>query len=148
MTDDTEQLVFTKRIIEVREGDRRLLYLLQGPKGAVQLVAYVLLPDSPMMKVIGDNAGGLWDAYPVDGGFLMPLDLGYHSPVFMYAGQEPLEQACEWLDGEPCYYDGSTPNAERLFRDWNERGQDDSHIEYILTLFYRGTFGERTDSDI
>jgi hypothetical protein len=37
-------------------------------------------------------------------------DIGYHSPVPMYEGQDPMSEKCTLLDGT-CYYDGSTLNA-------------------------------------
>lgn len=42
-------------------------------------------------------------------------DLGYHSPVQMYDGQEPISDACEFLpDGGACFYDGSGLNAQKV----------------------------------
>lgn len=75
----------------------------------------------------------------------LPADLGYHSPKPMYPDQKPMGSEkfdflntetlrgetgdieiptrvetgtftpCEYLDGKPCYYDGSTLNAERIY---------------------------------
>ena len=75
----------------------------------------------------------------------LPADLGYHSPKPHYPDQLPMGaekfdfehketlkgatgdieiptrvktgtfDPCEWLDGKPCYYDGSTLNAEPMF---------------------------------
>lgn len=41
----------------------------------------------------------------------LPADLGYHSKKPRYDGQEPIAAACEFCDGQPCYYDGSGLNA-------------------------------------
>ena len=51
--------------------------------------------------------------------FFLPMaaDLGYHSPVPMYDGQSPLLETCEYLDGKPCYYDGSTLYADKIFNE-------------------------------
>ena len=44
-----------------------------------------------------------------------PADIGYHSPVPYYEGQEVIQQSCEYLNGKPCYYDGSSLNAVKYF---------------------------------
>lgn len=44
----------------------------------------------------------------------MPVDLGYHSNVPIYAGQKPISSDCHYLGG-PCYYDGSTLAADDVF---------------------------------
>lgn len=45
----------------------------------------------------------------------MAANLGCHSPVPQYEGQESLTKSCSYLDGRPCYYDGSIRNAEEVF---------------------------------
>ena len=45
----------------------------------------------------------------------MPTDLGYHSPRPIYEEQTPITEKCRWLNNGPCYYDGSTLNAEEPF---------------------------------
>lgn len=42
-------------------------------------------------------------------------DLGYHSPRPMYEGQKP-RPACPHLNGQPCYYDGTTLGAVGPFK--------------------------------
>jgi hypothetical protein len=44
-----------------------------------------------------------------------PWDLGYHSYIPMYEGQTAIN-SCEWLDGKPCYYDGSSLEADRIYK--------------------------------
>jgi hypothetical protein len=44
----------------------------------------------------------------------MPADIGYHSPVPKYEGQEPMGK-CDLLPQGFCYYDGSGLNADRYF---------------------------------
>ena len=41
----------------------------------------------------------------------MPADLGCYSKTPHYDGQTPIENSCEYCDGQPCYYDGSGLNA-------------------------------------
>lgn len=89
--------------------------------------------------------GILTDTFMADLLEPMPADLGCHSPKPLYEGQLPMGAErfdwdkketlhgetgdieiptrvktdtftpCEYLDGGPCYYDGSTLNAERIF---------------------------------
>lgn len=42
---------------------------------------------------------------------VMAADLGFHSPTPRYDGHESMGP-CEYLGGEPCYYDRSGLNAE------------------------------------
>lgn len=81
-----------------------------GPRGAVQFVLYTgwhlphvreELDARPSRKRCLDHP--------------MPADLGYHSPIPTYEGQEEWgRDNCELL-GCRCYYDGSGLNAERIY---------------------------------
>jgi hypothetical protein len=53
----------------------------------------------------------------------VPYDLGYHSPVPMYDGQEPISDNCE-ITGGDCYYDGSTLAAENIYKILLYHGSD------------------------
>lgn len=54
-----------------------------------------------------------------------PADLGYHSPIPTYEGQESWgRDNCELLGGCRCYYDGSGLNAERIFDVLRAEGSD------------------------
>jgi hypothetical protein len=44
----------------------------------------------------------------------LPADIGYHSPMPMYEGQNPMSGKCDVLGGV-CYYDGSSLNARQPF---------------------------------
>lgn len=53
-----------------------------------------------------------------------PADLGYHSPIPTYEGQEDYgHDDCHLLGGR-CYYDGSGLNAERIFDVLRAEGSD------------------------
>ena len=69
----------------------------------------------------------------------LPADVGYHSPVPMYEGQEPISEACEYLDGKPCYYDGSGLAAEDMFDTLTREG--DAGVWRELEAYYERTFG-------
>jgi hypothetical protein len=65
-------------------------------------------------------------------------DVGYHALSPQYEDQESLTAECEYLDGRPCYYDGSSLRAE----DWKwmliSKGSD--HIWEMLEAEYRARF--------
>ena len=54
----------------------------------------------------------------------MPADVGYHSSFPTYEGQESFTSECEYLGGKPCYYDGSGLQAEELYWQFVEHGED------------------------
>lgn len=146
-----------------------LLMALKGDMGAVQFklftnwmlphvakehdVSFLARPDATTLKVF---------YHP------MPADLGYHSKVPRYEGQEAMgairysfaesEESlklgdsevkvpkrvetgtvttCEFTGG-PCYYDGSTLNADRIFHVLLEEG--DSGVWRELEAYYKETF--------
>ena len=53
-----------------------------------------------------------------------PDDVGYHALVAQYEGQETMAEACEYLDGKPCYYDGSSLTANDLFDRFVTEGEE------------------------
>jgi hypothetical protein len=116
-----------------------LRMVLKGPKGATQFELFTNwhLPhvtsatlDAPPQSRIGLECAFL----PT------PADLGYHWKVARYEGQEPIRQSCEYCDGEPCYYDGSSLNAERIYEVLLREGSDGVWRE--LEALYREIEGE------
>ena len=69
----------------------------------------------------------------------MPSDLGYHSLFPQYDGQEPLRRECPVLGGRPCYYDGSTLSAQRVFNLLVTAGGD--AVWNYLDEYYAQLFG-------
>lgn len=65
-------------------------------------------------------------------------DLGYHSYTPMYEEQSRCRDACEYLDGKPCYYDGSTLNAEPVFNLLVSEGFE--AVWKRLKIYYKDTF--------
>ena len=53
----------------------------------------------------------------------MPSDIGYHSRVPQYDGQEKMTDNCPIIGGE-CYYDGSGLQAEKVFDILVEEGSE------------------------
>jgi len=70
----------------------------------------------------------------------MTVDLGYHSYKPRYEGQDCITESCEILYGKPCYYDGSSLNAEPVFKILLEKGSD--AVWEHLEGFYRSVFSE------
>lgn len=94
--------------------------VLKGDKGAVQFLLYTnwYLPHVAKEldnKLLREGMQGRLSEYSFCILHPMPADLGYHSPVPQYEGQSICSEACECLDGKPCYYDGSGLNAERIY---------------------------------
>lgn len=115
-----------------------LRMVLKGPLGAVQFVLFTNwhlphvqaeLQQRPYDAIAGDPH---WMERPI------PADLGYHSPVPRYDGQDIIDNACECLDGRPCYYDGSGLNAERIYDVLRTEG--DAGVWRELEAYYRQVF--------
>ena len=99
-----------------------LRMILKGDKGAVQ---FVLCTNWQLPHVTEEILNIPKDKTNIKMRFLpLPADLGYHSPEPMYEGQELMTESCPYLDGKPCYYDGSGLNAEPIYVTLLEKGSD------------------------
>jgi hypothetical protein len=86
-------------------------FVLKGEQGAVVFEVFTNwhLPD-----VAKSLAGRISRDYnPFEP---MGADVGYHSPTPQYEGQKVQSESCAYLDGKPCYYDGSGLAAETLLQ--------------------------------
>lgn len=102
-----------------------LRMILKGERGAVQFVLYTGWYPKHLQKEMPNG--------------ILPADLGYHSHKPMWDGQ-PAQENCRYLDGKPCYYDGSGLNAERIFDILLEEGGEAVWKE--LEEYYIELFGE------
>jgi len=111
-----------------------LKFLLKGERGVVQFLIYTNwhLPHVTKDFERRDLGPSAWQP--------MAADVGYHSPVPMDEEQEPITEHCEYLDGKPCYYDGSGLYAEDVFQDMLREG--DIAIWRHLEKYYVNHFGE------
>ena len=96
-------------------------WYLKGELGVVQFVVYTnwQLPHVQKEQDTGLIGG---DRFPHLLCRPMGADVGYHSPVPTYEGQEPMREECALLDGKPCYYDGSGLQAETVLQLLIEKG--------------------------
>ena len=138
-------------------------FVVKGPLGAVQFVLYTNW-QLPHVRAEQERRG--CGQYCLNKA--MPADLGYHSPKPMYEGDTPMGATrvewedndgsipgfdvakvpksyptgtftpCEYLDGAPCYYDGSGLNAERIFDVLCAEGDDG--VWRALEEYYAETF--------
>ena len=53
-----------------------------------------------------------------------PADVGYHSLVPQYKGQEIVREKCPYLENKPCYYDSFRLQAEKVFNILLEKGSE------------------------
>jgi len=113
-----------------------LRFVLKGPLGAVQflLMTNWQLPHvtEEFLKRPRPDETSLRCFY-----LPMPADLGYHSPKSTYKGQKSMGP-CEYLDGKPCYYDGSGLNAEPVYERMLKEGSEGVWKE--LEEYYKSTF--------
>ncbi len=111
--------------------------VLKGNKGAVQFIVFT---NWELPHVQREMDSKPLNNFPYMFHKPMPADVGYHSPVPMYKGQGPSSKSCEYLDGKPCYYDGSGLHAEKVF-DILLKGGSDAVWQY-LEKYYNEQFGE------
>ena len=143
-------------------------FVVKGPLGAVQFVLYTNW-QLPHVRAEFDRRGCGKYCFNKP----TPADLGYHSPKPRYDGQLPIGATrvrwkdndgsipgfdapklpeseptgtfdpCPYLDGAPCYYDGSGLNAERIFDVLCAEG--DAGVWRELEAYYTETFEAVTE---
>lgn len=110
--------------------------ILKGDTGAVQFVVYTgwHLPhvQKEMRAKMHPDKYSLFEP--------MPADIGYHSLHPMYQDQDILSKECEYLNGKPCYYDGSGIMANEVYVILLEKGSDG--VWEYLEKYYIERFGE------
>jgi hypothetical protein len=117
-----ERIVHMRPAYDKRDSDPKKNYgihgvnltmILKGEEGAVQFVLFTNWQLPHVQKETYDKHFGDRERIEL---FTTPMaaDLGYHWPTERYEGQTVCKDKCDWLNG-PCYYDGSSLNAERVF---------------------------------
>lgn len=96
------------------------LWLLRGPSGVVQFKVGRHRAEAGASDSCRRYAS--ISHFDADGNCWQAWDLGYHSPLPRYDGQEPITKGsdvCEVLQMEAdCYYDGTTLGASNLLDHW------------------------------
>lgn len=115
VTDEAIQRVLTKAYRAGRKAS-------SGSVGRIELSGHAAAPPTMfkstlrLLRIQPDEQRRVLDQFDLRYAFLpMPTDLGYHSPEPRHEGQKRMTKSCEWLDGKPCYYDGSGLAAQRVF---------------------------------
>ena len=118
-----------------------LTFVLKGAAGAVQFVIYTNWHLPHVTRELIYKACVSNDvANYIESTFTpMPTDLGYHSPYPMYKDQTTVTNSCKYLDGKPCYYDGSGLAAEDIYKRLVAEG--DAAVWEELEAYYKQTFG-------
>ena len=116
-----------------------IIFILKSNKGAVQFIIYTNW-HLPNVQKEFDNKSPLSDMPYL---FHQPIaaDIGYHSYVPIYDGQTQITDKCEWLNNKPCYYDGSSLQAEKYFNILREGG--DKKLWEAMCKFYEDIFDEK-----
>jgi len=127
-------------------------WLIYGKLGTVQFLLYTNWQIASVRKE--HNSMEMVHRFVNDP---MPADLGYHSRVYMYEGQTPMQNrkitgskkmkinplnsespelempifttdpvlpGCQYLNGDPCFYDGSSLQAITMFDTLVEEGEE------------------------
>ena len=97
-----------------------LRFYLVGPEGAVQFIVYT---NWHLPQVQRDMDTRQDVQFPHLFHKPQPADIGCHSRKPMYEGQTMCRENCHLLHA-PCYYDGSSLQAEDVFRILVEKGSD------------------------
>ena len=123
-----------------------LRMILKGPHGATQFILFTnwQLPhvtDESVRKARSglDDIGARVHFLP------SPADLGYHWRTPRYEGQTPIQKSCKYCDGHPCYYDGSSLQAETVYETLLREGSDG--VWKVLEDVYRELDSREVASD-
>jgi len=112
-------------------------FVLKGPKGVTH---FLIITDWHLPHVQKEKDIVL-KLRPFD---LQPMgaDICYHSPKPLYKGQDVCTQNCEFLNGKPCYYDGTSLGASDFIPTFLAGGSDAAWK--MLEARYHETFDKKT----
>ena len=113
-------------------------FVLKGKKGAVQVLLVTKLYLTSVIKEYQRDGRDLF----FDEETFSCWDVGYHSPKPMYDGQEICQDECKYLDGKPCYYDGSSLRGDNLGLNKLFEEEGEEPIWEFLEKEYYEVFGE------
>jgi hypothetical protein len=96
-------------------------WVVKGEKGAIQFLLYTNWHLPHVQKELDARAFG---DFPHLSCHPMPADIGYHALEPQYEGQDIIQDACPYLNGKPCYYDGSGLQANAVYQTLVAEGGD------------------------
>jgi hypothetical protein len=122
----------------------RVFFNVKGPKGAVTFQIGTMWGCEPVRRHLRQfsRSNTAYDQPDVP----VAWDLGYHSYTPHYEGQSVTDGDCDVLGG-PCYYDGSTLNAEKVVEGFLAGGTDwlwPKLEEYYRCVFEGGEYPDFT----
>ena len=113
-----------------------LRFVLKKEKGAVQFLLFTNWHLPHVQKEL-DSRTNL--EFPHLSCHPDPADLGYHSPEPKCGEEISSTESCSYLNGKPCYYDGSGLAAERVYERLLREGSEGVWSE--LESYYSKIFG-------
>ena len=120
----------------------QIRFISKGDEGAVQFL--LLTGWLPQYKKYEFNL----NIFATASHYPSPADLGYHSKKPHYDGQKPIDESCEYCDGQPCYYDGSGLNAYDAMYALVNGGDTALWAfldQYYETVFHDGAYPKPTE---
>ena len=119
----------------------KIRFVLKGPKGAVQFLIGTDWYPKHVQEERRRPDGRLWESsYRIrPNGW----DIGYHSPVPRYEGQDAL--SCTILASGKCYYDGSSLRADEWIPEFLTGGTD--WLWPQLEREYEAVFGDQGEAE-
>ena len=113
-------------------------FVLKGEEGAVQFLLYTGWQLPHVREELNDSFLEHPRRVSLECMFPQPANLGYHSPKPMYPEDKPMIDSCPYLDGKPCYYNGSGLAAERVYERLLSEG--DAGVWLELEKYYDRVF--------
>ena len=112
----------------------QIRFVLKGERGAIQFLLMTdWFPPHVQQERWRNQVPAIFEVSP------MAADIGYHALDPQYEGQGAIDDACPILDGKPCYYDGSSLNAEPIRDRFLAEG--DAAVWEELERWYKNQFG-------
>jgi len=113
----------------------QIRFVSKGAIGAVQFVIYTGWTPQYVEPSSVNYRRCVWGNLPP-----IPVDLGCHSKTPIYEGDEPASASCSFLDGAPCYYEGSSLNAGDAMYALVNGG--DEALWAFLDAYYESVFND------
>ena len=111
-----------------------LIFVLRGEAGAINFTIYTGWSEDSIEWRNGDKRHIL---------AVLPADIGGHGYKPRYSEQHRQEKCC-WLDDKPCYYDGSSLQAEDVYKVLVTQGEE-AMWEEMQRYYQRWLLGDELE---